>query len=68
MAITAEPLERVFEFGALRFPDPNPDLSNQEVRDMLATQYPELANATITETVRAGKRVILLERSIGRKG
>ena len=44
----ASPLIRSFSFLGLRLPDPDNQLSPEEVKTFFATQYPELATASIT--------------------
>ena len=51
---TAESLERIFRFKkdgtTVNLPDPNPEMSIQEVIDYYAPQYPELTTATFEAT------------------
>lgn len=67
--MTIKPMARIFEYRGVRFPDINPKMSVDQVRGMLATQYPEIATATLTgpETV-GDKLVYRFERAIGTKG
>jgi len=67
--MTIKPMARVFEYRGVRFPDINPKMTADQVRGMLATQYPEIATATLTgpETV-GDKLVYRFERAIGTKG
>jgi PRTRC genetic system protein C len=67
--MTVKPMRRVFEYAGVRFEDPNRAMSAEQVRGLLATQYPEIATAALTgpETV-GDKCVYRFERAIGTKG
>ena len=39
---------REFVFKGSRIPDPNPNMSIDQVRDLLTPSYPEIASATLT--------------------
>ena len=64
------PLKRVFQIGANRITEDEgtSQLSNEQVRKLLAAQYPEVANATIRETVSGGVRTVSYLAQPGRKG
>jgi PRTRC genetic system protein C len=47
MAVTIERLERLFVFNGVKLPDPNPDFTVEQVRDMYVNTYPELATAAV---------------------
>ena len=65
----ASPLKRSFSFLGLRLPDPDNKLSPEEVKTFFATQYPELATASITGPEVVGdKLVYTFSRAIGTKG
>ena len=67
--LTAEPVERVFEHDQLELPDPDPNLTPDQVREHYATQYPALANARVQpEGISDGRQVFTFEKSIGTKG
>ena len=63
-------LTRVFKIGATRVvEDPSMSgLSNEQVRDLLKTSYPEIANATLRERDENGLRVVEFLPQPGRKG
>ena len=67
--MTIKPMRRVFEYAGSHFEDPNKTMSVEQVRGLLATQYPEIATAALTgpETV-GDKCVYRFERAIGTKG
>ncbi len=53
----------------LKLPDPNPQMSVEEVRGILAMQYPEIATAAITGPEAVGDTLrYTFERAIGSKG
>lgn len=45
--LKVQSLTRVFTYNGTQLPDPNPDLSVEEVRDMYVATYPELATAAV---------------------
>lgn len=60
---------RIFRYGAQQWLDPNPDLTPEQVRDLLAEEVPELTTAAIRlETTEGAKEVWTLEKSTGRRG
>ena len=61
---------RVFKIGATRVvEDPSMSgLNNEQVRDLLKTSYPEIANATLRERDENGLRVVEFLPQPGRKG
>ena len=63
------PMRREFFFAGLKLPDPNPQISVEDVRGILAMQYPEIATAAISgpEPV-GGAMKYTFERAIGSKG
>jgi len=60
---------REFTFNGVKLPDPDPKLSPEQVRSVLATMYPDIATASITgpEAVGAKLRYNFV-RAIGAKG
>lgn len=62
-------MRREFSFSGLKLPDPNPKLSVEDVRGILAMQYPEIATATISGPEALGDTMkYTFERAIGSKG
>jgi len=61
---------RVFKIGATRIvEDPSMSgVSNEGVRDLLKTNYPEIANATLRERDENGMRIVEFLPQPGRKG
>jgi PRTRC genetic system protein C len=69
MAVTIERLERLFVFNGVKLPDPNPDFSVEQVRDMYVNTYPELATAAVEgPTPVNGAMQYTFVRAIGAKG
>jgi PRTRC genetic system protein C len=69
MALTVTKMTRVFQFQGIRLPDPNPEMSVEEVKALYAAQYPELATAVVNGPEAAGDKMrYTFERSIGSKG
>jgi len=66
----ATPLKRVFKIGTNRIVEDaaTAKLSNEQVRNLLKAQYPEVANATIRETASGDARIIEYLPVPGRKG
>lgn len=62
-------LPREFVFNGSRIPDPDPQMSIEQVRDLLTPSYPEIATATVTgpEDTGTGLRYSF-SRAIGSKG
>ena len=46
--LKAEILLREFHYNGIRIPDPAPQMSVEQVRDLLTPQFPEIATATLT--------------------
>jgi PRTRC genetic system protein C len=68
MALTVTKMTRVFQFQRIRLPDPNPEMSVEEVKALDAAQYPELATAVVNGPEAAGDRMRhTFERPIVRK-
>ena len=67
--LTVSALKREFAYGNQVIPDPNPDLSIDQVRDALAGAFPEIATAALTgpEVTDTAMRYTF-SRAIGSKG
>ena len=70
MTETSKPTqkERVFVADNREFPDPDPSISVDEVKKMLADFMPELHNAEVKETEKDGKTYIQFIKKVGAKG
>jgi PRTRC genetic system protein C len=61
-------MARIFVVDGREFPDPDPQLSVEEVRQQLSEFFPELANADTREEQRDGDARYVFTRRIGTKG
>ena len=62
-------LSRIFEFCGQKLPDPDPKLSPEEVRNLYAHQFPDIATAAITGPEAVGDKLrYQFTRAIGSKG
>ena len=69
MAIQVEKLTREFAFQGVKLPDPNPEFSVEQVRDMYVAQYPELATAAVNGAESRGDKLVYsFIRAVGAKG
>ena len=59
---------RIFVYDGREFPDPDPALSADEVRKMMADFFPELANAETREVQRGEDTLHEFTRRTGTKG
>ncbi len=61
-------MARIFSYDGREFPDPDPKLSVEEVRQQLSQFFPELVNAETRETRRGEDTVYTFSKRIGTKG
>ena len=47
-SLKTEVLLREFHYNGIRIPDPGPELTVDQVRDLLTPAYPEIATATVS--------------------
>ena len=67
--LQAEVLLREFNYNGIRIPDPAPQMSVEQVRDLLTPQFPEIATATLTGPEDTGTTLrYTFNRAIGSKG
>lgn len=67
--LKVETLTREFAYNGVKLPDPNPELSVEEVRDMYVATYPELATAAVEgPSPVSGKMQYTFTRAVGVKG
>ena len=59
---------REFIYDGRTFPDPNPNMAVDEVRQSMASFFPELSNADTAEAKRGDDTVIEFKRRVGTKG
>jgi PRTRC genetic system protein C len=64
-----ETLQREFFYNGTRIPDPAPNLSVEEVRELLTPSWPEIATATLEGPEDTGSTLrYTFNRAIGSKG
>lgn len=59
---------REFVYDGRSFPDPDPNLSPDEVRQMMSDFFPELANAEVRQHQKGEDTVYEFQRRVGTKG
>ncbi len=67
--LKTEVLLREFYFNGVRIPDPGPEMTVEQVRELLTPTYPEIATATLTGPEVTGSAMrYTFSRAIGSKG
>ena len=67
--LRVEALVREFHYNGIRIPDPGPDLTVDQVRDLLTPNYPEIATASVSGPEATGSVLrYTFNRAIGTKG
>ena len=67
--MTITRLKKVYEFCGVKLSAPNENMTIDQIRDLYATQFPEIATATVTGPEAVGDKLVYrLSRSIGSKG
>jgi PRTRC genetic system protein C len=62
-------IARKFKYNSVTLPDPNADMSPEEVREFFATQFPELLNAVVEGPVtKDNTSTYTFTRAAGAKG
>ena len=61
-------MARIFVYDNREFPDPDPEMTVDQVKQSLADHFGELENATVTETKRGMDTIYELQRRVGTKG
>ena len=61
-------MARVFVYDDREFPDPDPEMSVEQVKAVLSDFYGEIANASVKETVRGEDTIFEFQRRVGTKG
>jgi PRTRC genetic system protein C len=68
-SLKIETLHREFFYNGTRIPDPAPQMTAEEIRDLLTPTYPEIATATLTGPEDTGTALrYSFSRAIGSKG
>ena len=67
--LKVEALQREFFYNGTRIPDPAPNLSVEQVRELLTPTWPEIATATLSGPEDTGSALrYTFNRAIGSKG
>lgn len=61
-------MPRIFIYDNREFPDPDPGLSVEEVKNLMTDFFPELANAEAQEKKEGDKTFVEFKRRVGTKG
>ena len=61
-------MTRIFVYDDREFPDPDPQMSVDQVKSTLADFYGEIANASVKETPRGNDTIYEFQRRVGTKG
>ncbi len=68
-SLIVKSLHREFSYNGTRIPDPAPNLSVEQVRELLTPSYPEIATASLTGPEDTGDALrYTFSRAIGSKG
>ncbi|MBA7599117.1 hypothetical protein ES703_06144 [subsurface metagenome] len=59
---------RIFIYEGREFPDPDPNMSVEEVKTMMSDFFPELANAEVKEAPRGDDTIYEFVKRVGTKG
>ncbi len=69
MALQTQTLERSFRYNSIDLPDPGPQYTIEQVRDLYSATYPEIVSAGVDgPEEREGKLVYTFRRAVGTKG
>ncbi|MGH7744931.1 MAG: PRTRC system protein C [Candidatus Dormibacteria bacterium] len=67
--IKVQTLPRIFTYNGLTLPDPNPNFTAEQVREMYVPAYPELATAAIEGPAATDRGMeYTFTRAVGAKG
>lgn len=61
-------MAREFVYDGREFPDPDPNLSVEEVKTMMADFFPEISNAETREKQEGENTIVEFVRRVGTKG
>ena len=61
-------MTRLFVYDDREFPDPDPQMSVEQVKNTLSDFYGEIANASVKETQRGKDTIYEFQRRVGTKG
>ena len=61
-------MARIFVYDDREFPDPDPQMSVEQVKNTLSDFYGEIANASVKESKRDDDAIYDFQRRVGTKG
>ena len=61
-------MARVFVYDGREFPDPDPTLGVEDIKQMMAGFFPELVNADVKGSTKDDNQVFQFVRKVGTKG
>lgn len=61
-------MARIFVYDEREFPDPDPNMTVEQVKDSLSDFYGDIANAEVKETKRGFDTIYEFTRRVGTKG
>lgn len=61
-------MARIFVYDDREFPDPDPNMSPDEVRQSMTNFFPELANADTQQSKRGDDDIFEFKKRVGTKG
>ena len=61
-------MARIFEYDGRPYPDPDPSMTPEEVRQSWTDFFPELANAEVKKSKREDDEIYTFSRRVGTKG
>lgn len=61
-------MERIFKLRETVLPDPGPEFSPEQVKELYSSQFPELANAALQVEEVDGVQVVRFVPRVGVKG
>jgi len=61
-------MARIFVYDNREFPDPDPNMSPEEVRQSMTNFFPELANADTQQSKRGDDDIFEFKKRVGTKG
>lgn len=68
MAISISKINRVFKYNGRTLPDPNPNMTPEQVGNVFALEFPEIASAGIDIEMKGDKQIITFQKVLGAKG
>ena len=61
-------MARVFVYEGKEYPDPDPAMKVEDVRQNMAQFFPELSNAETKEETKGDRTTVIFKKRVGTKG